>query len=156
MSLKNAGAVLVVAVAPGEDFVGGDFDESPLGCFVVAKIPFVFVVEIVGEDGGGFAVGGMGFAFDDDDVLGVGQGEGDALVAVHVEVFLGVGAGAEVDFAFEPDIPDGDEVRPAVMAGGGEPNGGFTAESRFDGAETGGVAAFHGDIDIIRLTAVCR
>lgn len=94
--------------------MGGDFDKTPIRAFVVAEIPFVFVIEVVAYFVGGLTVGGVGFAFDDDDAFGVGQGEGDILVADEVGVFLGVGAGGDIDFAADPDKPDGGEMRPRI------------------------------------------
>lgn len=120
---------MVIPIPPHHDFVGGDFDETPVGVFVVTEIPFVFMIEIFGHFVGGLAVGGVGFAFDDEDGGGIGQGEGHILVADEVGVFLGVGSGGDVDFALRPDEPDGNEVRPPVIAHGGEPDGIFTAQA---------------------------
>lgn len=96
--LQHPGAFGIVSVAPGQDFVGRDFDETKTGV-VVAEVPFVFVVEVVGDGVYDLPVGDVGLAFDEEDVLGVGQGKGDHLVVDEVLEFLGVRGGAEIDTA---------------------------------------------------------
>ena len=51
---------MVVPIPPDENLVRGDFDQTPVGAFVVAEIPFVFVIKMFGQFVGGLAVGGVG------------------------------------------------------------------------------------------------
>lgn len=86
--------------------MGGNFDEA-VAVFVVAEIPFVFMVEVVGGGIDEGALGDVGFAFDNEDVEGVGEGKGDHLVVDEVVIFLAAGDGGDVEMAIEPDKPHG-------------------------------------------------
>ncbi len=101
----------------------GDFQESEFVAVVVAKIPFILIIKVIGECVYRLMGGNVGFTFNEDGKTGVGQGQGDVLIVVQVDEFLGVGAGGDEDAAVEPDEPDGDEMGSAVTADGCQPNG---------------------------------
>jgi hypothetical protein len=144
LRLQNAHPFgLVVTVAPGEDFVGGDGDESPFVAVIVAEIPFILMIKVISQNVYGLAVGNVGFAFDDDGAGGIGQGEGDILVVVHVGEFLGRSAGGKVDEAIEPDKPEGNQVGTAVLFHRRQPDSQFPAEPGFNGTPPRRICSFH-------------
>ena len=114
---------MLVAIAPNEDFMRGDFQEPKFVAVVVAKIPFILIIKVIGECVYRLMGGNVGFAFNEDGKTGIGQGQGDVLIVIQVDEFLGVGTGSDEDAPFEPDEPDGDKVGSAVAADGCQPNG---------------------------------
>jgi hypothetical protein len=122
---------MFVAITPDKNFVGSDFDKAKFVTVVVAEIPLVFIIKVIGECVYCLMGSNMGFAFDENGKIGIGQGQGDVLVVVEVDEFLGVGAGGDEDAPIEPDKPDGDEMGAAIAAHGCQPNGSFAPKSCF-------------------------
>lgn len=139
-----AAVILIIAVAPGENFVRGYFYEPPGVAFVVAKIPFVFVVEIIGQNVDDVFGSNVGFAFDEEDVFGMGQGQGHHLIMDEVGEFLAARGGADVYFAVQPDEPERRQVGTAVAPYCRQPNCHFAPQSTNHCLPAGGIVSSHG------------
>jgi hypothetical protein len=103
---------VIITVAPGENFVRGDFKETEVIAVIVTKIPLIFIIKVICEDVYGLIGSDVGFTFNEDDKFGVGQGQGDVLVVVEVDELLRIGAGDDEDAPVEPDKPERNEVGP--------------------------------------------
>ena len=101
----------------------GDFQEPEFVAVVIAEIPLILIIKVIGECVYSLMGGDVGFAFNEDGKTGIGQCEGDVLIVVEVDEFLREGAGGDEDAAVEPDEPDGNEMGSAVTAHGCQPNG---------------------------------
>lgn len=64
---------MLVAIAPDENFVGCDFQESEIVAVIVAEIPFIFIIKVIGECVYRLMSSHMGFSFNKDGETGVGQ-----------------------------------------------------------------------------------
>lgn len=134
---------MFVAITPDKNLVGSDFDKAEFVTVVVAEIPLVFIIKVIGECVYCLMGSNVGFAFDENGKIGIGQGQGDVLVVVEVDEFLGVGAGGDEDAPVEPDKPDGDEMGAAIAAHGCQPNSCFAPKSGFYPAPSFWISSSH-------------